>query len=160
MGFAGLIVAVNAVPAAATRGHDFVGTVLGRGTYVGHGSLPLKQGLDIVVTKNTVEVGGSSGWHSHPGGAIVVVQLGEITTYRSAGKGEGEAEDGDAARSHCIINKYTHGQAFIERPGEPLNAVNTGSIQTIIYATFPGVPKGVVGAQRTDEPNPGTCPGV
>jgi quercetin dioxygenase-like cupin family protein len=143
VGFAGVFVALNAVPGVATPPAGFVSEIQGRGTYTSHGSLPLGQGQDIVVAKNTVEVGGSSGWHSHPGGAIVVVQQGEITTYRSVG-------------SQCVITRYTQGQSFIERPGEPLDAVNTGSTQTIIYATFPGVPVG--GSARIDLPNPGTCP--
>ena len=158
MGFAGLIVAVNAIPAAATPvapAGSFRSEVLGRGTDMSHGSLPIKQGLQIVVSRNTVDAGGSSGWHSHPGGAIVVVQQGEITTYRSAGKGD-EEEGAHNGSSRCIITRYTQGQAFIERPGEPLDAVNTGSTQTIILATFPGVPVG--GSQRTDQPNPRTCP--
>ena len=95
------------------------------------------------MSKNVVEVGGYSGWHSHPGGAIVLVQQGEITTYRSVG-------------GHCDITTYTAGQSFIERPSDVLNAVNTGSIQTIIYATFPGVPAGAL--PRIDKPDPGTCP--
>lgn len=145
LGFAGLIVALNAVPASATPGSGFGSAVLGRGTDLSSGTLPITEGLDVVVTQNTVVPNGRSGWHSHPGGAIVVVQAGEITTYRSVG-------------NHCVITRYTAGQAFIERPGEPLNAVNTGTTTTLIFATFPGVPVGVAGAQRTDEPDPGTCP--
>ena len=143
LGFAAVFLTVNAVPGVATPPSAFVSQIVGRGTYVSHGSLPLGQGQDIVVAKNTVEPGGSSGWHSHPGGAIVVVQQGQITTYRSVGH-------------HCVITSYAQGQSFVERPGEPLIAVNTGSTQTIIYVTFPGVPVG--GSPRTDVPNPGTCP--
>jgi quercetin dioxygenase-like cupin family protein len=112
------------------------------------GSLAVEPGLEIVVTRNAVKPGGTSGWHSHPGGAIVVIQTGQVTTYRKAGE------------SGCAVNTYTAGQSFIEKPGEPLNAKNNGSTETIIYATFPGVPLGPEGTtlQRTDEPNPGTCP--
>jgi quercetin dioxygenase-like cupin family protein len=148
LGFAALIVAVNAVPGAATPANsDFQSVLKARGTYVSDGSLPLGQRLDIVVAMNTVFPGGSSGWHSHPGGAIVVVDSGEITTYRSVG-------------NHCVITTYTAHQAFIERPGEPLIAINNSSNTTIIYATFPGVPVGVAGGQRINLPDPGTCPGV
>ncbi|MDQ2943621.1 MAG: hypothetical protein M3R21_08140 [Candidatus Dormibacteraeota bacterium] len=55
-----------------------------------------------------------------------------------------------------MINHYIAHQAFIERPGEPLNAVNEGETDTIIYATFPGVP--LNGSPRTDEPKPSSCP--
>jgi len=136
LGFAGLIVALNAVPATATPGNQFVGTLLGRGTNQSTGTLPLKSGLDVVVTQN-VQPGGFSGWHSHPGGAIVTVAQGQITTYESVG-------------NHCDVTTYTAGQAFFERPGQPLNAVNRGSTVTIILATFPG-------AWRTDLPDPGVC---
>jgi len=145
--FAGLIVAVNAAPAAATPPNNFVGTVLGRGTLQSNGSVPINAGLDIVVAQNTVQPGGSSGWHSHPGGAIVVVAQGQITTYESVG-------------GHCVITTYTAGQAFTERADKALIAKNTGSTVTVVIATFPNVPVGVANAQRTDLPNPGTCPGV
>lgn len=152
LGFAGLIVAVNAVPGVATPPNsNFQSTVVARGTYMDHGSLPLGQGLDIVVAQIISHPGGSSGWHSHPGGAIGIVTCvgagcqSEITLYESVG-------------GHCVINRYTQGQSLIERPGDVVVAINTGSTDTIIYATFPGVPVG--GSPRIDRPNPGTCPGV
>jgi quercetin dioxygenase-like cupin family protein len=123
---------------------------------VGHGSLALKHGLDNVVTRTTVTPRGSSGWHSHPGGAIVIIQQGEMTIYSTFGKGtdeQGQGQSGEKGR--CVITRYTHGQSFIERVGEVVQAVNTGSTDTIIIATFPGVPVG--GSARIDKPNPGTC---
>jgi len=146
VGAAGLLVAVNAVPGSATPPSPppgFTSQKLAQGTDVSDGTLPIKQGLDIVVAKITVAPGGFSGWHSHPGGAIVVVQQGEVTLYTSVG-------------NHCDVATYTKGQAFVERPGELNNAVNRGSTDYIIFATFPGVPVG--GASRIDQPNPGTCP--
>lgn len=150
VGFAGLFAVVNAIPGAATPVSppgSFVGQRLAHG-HLSQGSLAVEPGLEIVVTRNAVKPGGTSGWHSHPGGAIVVIQTGQVTTYRKAGE------------SGCAVNTYTAGQSFIEKPGEPLNAKNNGSTETIIYATFPGVPLGPEGTtlQRTDEPNPGTCP--
>jgi quercetin dioxygenase-like cupin family protein len=118
--------------------------------------------MDIVVSKITVAPGGSSGWHSHPGGAIVVVQQGEITIYKSAGKGDDEGSQSQSDREggvrfpHCVITRYTQGQAFSEGPGDVVDAVNTGSTDFVLFVTFPGVPVG--GASRIDQPNPGTCP--
>ena len=160
VGLAGLLVTVNTVPGAATPPSHFGTEILSRGT-LSHGSLRVNPSLQIVIARVTVDAGGSSGWHSHPGGAIVTVQQGEITTYRSLGKGdEQEGSRSDEGVSvpfpQCVITRYTQGQSFIERPGEPLDAVNSGSTQTIVYATLPGVPVG--GSPRTDEPNPGTCP--
>lgn len=147
LGFAGLIVALNAAPAGATLPIDFKGQILGIGTLQSNGSLPINAGLDVVVAQNTVQPHGSSGWHMHPGGAIVVIAQGQITTYESVG-------------NHCVVTTYTAGQAFTERANKPLIAVNEGSTVTITVATFPNVPVGIAGAQRIDLPNPGTCPGV
>ena len=118
---------------------------LARGTNASDGTLPLQDGADVAMAQITVVPGGSSGWHSHPGGAIVVIREGALTVYRSVG-------------SQCQVSTYGAGQAFIERPGEVLDVVNTGTVPYVLYVTFPRVPQGV--SPRTDEPDPGTCPGV
>lgn len=162
VGLGGLLVAVNAVPVGATPPVGLTSQILGRGTNASHEALPLRQGLDIVALRNTLAPGGSSGWHSHPGGAIVIVQQGEITINASVGRGDDEQgqsqsnQEGNGRFPHCVITRYTQGQAFVERPGEVVDGVNTGSTDTIIVAMFPGVPVG--GASRIDQPNPGTCP--
>jgi hypothetical protein len=107
--------------------------------------------LDVVAVKVTLSHGGSSGWHTHPGGGITIVVKGEVTVYSSRGNGDGEEED-----ARCVITRYTQGQAFLELPGEVVDAVNTGLTDTILTVTFPGVPVG--GSSRIDRPNPGTCP--
>ena len=145
VGLAGLFVAVTAVPGAATPPIGLSSETLGRGTYMSQGSLPLTEGMDVVVSRITVIPGGSSGWHSHPGGAIAIVQQGELTLYEAVG-------------NHCDVTVYTAGQTFVERPNDVVNAVNTGSTNFIVVATFPGVPVG--GSSRIDRPNPGTCPGI
>jgi len=155
LGFAGLIISVNAIPGGATSAVGFAGNVVARGTDKSDGSLRLQEGLDIVVSMTPAHPGDKSGWHAHPGGAIVVlgcvpvplpaVCKSEITTYVPVGK-------------HCRVTTYHQGEAFIERAGQTLMAVNTGSTDTIIYATFPNVPVGVVGGQRIDRPQPKHCP--
>jgi hypothetical protein len=165
VGFTGLFLAVNAVPGSATPASlDFVSLRLGHGT-LSHGSLTVKPGLQVVVVKNTVQPGASSGWHSHPGGAIVVIQEGQITTYqvvRNDDEEEGNKEGSKASSSRCVATTYTAGHAFIESPGDPLDARNNGTSVTTVYATFPGVPVDAAGNtfQRTDrpQPNPDPCP--
>jgi hypothetical protein len=117
--------------------------------------------LDIVTSRITIAPGGSSGWHSHPGGAISIVQQGELTVYEPAGNGDDEQGQSQADQEggpRCVITRYTHGQAFIERVGEVVDAVNTGPTETILVVTFPGVPVG--GSSRIDQMDPGVCPGV
>jgi quercetin dioxygenase-like cupin family protein len=145
LGFAGLFVATNAIPGAATPPIGQTSTIVARGTDMSDGTLPIKQGSQIVVVSVNTVPGGSSGWHSHPGGGVVVLKQGEVTVYLSVG-------------SRCDATTYVAGQSFIERPGDVQDAVNTGSTAVIGYAIFPGVPVG--GSPRIDQPDPGTCPGI
>jgi quercetin dioxygenase-like cupin family protein len=137
--FGALFVAFNAVPGSATPPSGQTTTLLARGTYQDPGTIPIKQGMDIVVVKNEFAPGGSSGWHSHPGGAVVVVQAGSLTFHRAHG-------------GNCEVTVYSAGQSFIERPGEVVEGENLGSVNAIVFVTFPSVPAG--GATRTDEPAP------
>ena len=146
------IVAVTILPGGATSAVNSTSTPLARGTDQSNGTLALKRGTDVVVVMNTFAAAtattpaGSSGWHSHPGGAIVVVAQGEITIYRSVG-------------SVCDATTYTAGQSFVERPNDVQDGVNTGTVETIAYVTFPGVPAG--GSPRIDVPtDPGNCRGI
>jgi quercetin dioxygenase-like cupin family protein len=118
---------------------------LARGTNVSNGTIPLQVGTDVAMAQITVVPGGSSGWHSHPGGAIIVVKQGTLTVYRALG-------------SQCQTSTYSAGQAFIERPGEVDQVVNTGTIPYVLFVTFPRVPQG--DSARIDEPDPGTCAGL
>src|SRR5512146_88316 len=42
-----------------------------------------KDDSDIYVVRNSIAIGGQSGWHSHPGPSLITVTLGEITVYES-----------------------------------------------------------------------------
>src|SRR5437899_37269 len=91
--------------ARATPASGLVNLPLARGTNVSDGTIPLQFGTDVAMAQITVDPGGSSGWHSHPGGAIIVVKQGSLTVNRSVG-------------SQCQTTTYSAGQAFIARPGE------------------------------------------
>jgi quercetin dioxygenase-like cupin family protein len=102
-------------------------------------------GTDVVVAKNTSAPGGSSGWHSHPGGVVIVVQTGELTLYKeSVGGGS------------CQVHTYHAGDVFFERRTNMQNGVNTGTTTTVVTATFFNVPHG--GSARIDRADPGDCP--
>jgi quercetin dioxygenase-like cupin family protein len=131
--------------ALATPPSGLTNLPLARGTDVSHGTIPLQVGTDVTMAQITVVPGGSSGWHSHPGGAIIIVKQGELTVYRAIG-------------SRCEISTYSAGQAFVERPGEVDQVINTGTVPYVLYVTFPRVPEG--DSARIDEADPGTCPGL
>ena len=137
-----LFVIATEFKAHATAPSGLTNVLLARGTNLSHGTIPLNEGADVVMAQITVLPNGSSGWHSHPGGAIIIVKEGSLTVYSARG-------------SQCETATYGAGQAFIERPGEVDQVVNTGTVPYMLYVTFPRVPQGV--SSRTDEPNPGTC---
>jgi quercetin dioxygenase-like cupin family protein len=129
VGLAGVVTAVTIAPGGATPPSGLTNVPLARGTDVSHGTIALQVGTDVAMAQITVVPGGSSGWHSHPGGAIIIVKQGELTVYRAIG-------------SQCQTTTYTAGQAFLERPGEVDQVVNTGTIPYVLYVTFPRVPQG------------------
>ena len=143
LGLAGVALSSGAVSASPPS--DLTQVALARGTNVSHGTIPLKFGTDVAMAQITVQPGGSSGWHAHPGGAIIVVKEGALTVYRSIG-------------SQCQIETYSAGEAFVEMPGEVDQVVNNGTVPYVLFVTFPAVPQG--GSARTDVPDPGTCPGM
>ena len=99
----------------------------------------------------TIAPGGSTGWHSHPGPAVVIVKSGSLTLY-----------DGDDRR--CIGTAYTAnpatpavGKVFIdEGRGHVHIGRNEGSTNTELYVTYLDVPVGA--APRIDVPRPGQLP--
>jgi len=125
-----VLLVLSAAPGAATPSSGVTNMTLARGTDVSGGTIPLQEGTDIVVSQISIQPGGSSGWHMHPGGAIVVVKQGEVTVYKSQG-------------SQCEATTYTAGQAFIERPGQVHDAVNSGSAVYVAFASYPRVNPGV-----------------
>ena len=145
VGLAGVVMATTVAPSGATPPSGLTNVPLARGTNTSDGTIPLKAGSDVAVAQITVNPGGSSGWHSHPGGAIVVVKEGSLTVYTSLG-------------STCETTTYTAGQAFIERPDVVNQVINTGTIPYVLLVTFPRVPVGA--STRIDVPDPGTCPGL
>jgi quercetin dioxygenase-like cupin family protein len=142
---AGVVLAFSVAPGGATPPSGLTQVVLARGNDVSNGTIPLQFGTDIVMVQLTVDPRGSSGWHSHPGGAIIVVKQGSITVHKAVG-------------SQCQIETYSAGQTFLERPGEVDQVTNNGTIPYILLVTFPRVPEG--GSPRIDQPDPGTCPGL
>ncbi len=140
-----LALATYAGSVLATPPSGLTNVPLARGTNTSAGTIPLQIGTDVAMAQITVVPGGLSGWHSHPGGAIIVVKAGTLTVYGSIG-------------SQCQVASYSAGQAFIERPGEVDQVVNTGTVPYVLFVTFPRVPQG--DSARTDVADPGTCPGL
>lgn len=115
--------ALNATPAQATPASGFTavqqwkgdyGPILVKGERTGEWDVKIstKDESDVYVTRNSIAVGGHSGWHMHPGPSLITVTVGEITAYDSSdplctpivyGAGEGFIDSGDHA--HLLKNE-------------------------------------------------------
>jgi quercetin dioxygenase-like cupin family protein len=96
----------------------------GQGTDVIHVNDP----SDVVMVRITFQPGGSSGWHTHPGPAIISVAAGELTVV--------DGED-------CAVHHYPAGTAFVDPgQGHVHVPINTSTGETVVYATYLGVPAG------------------
>ncbi len=150
---AALTGALLATPASGTLSS----TILARAAFVDPVDLKLKvdeghqevihvpDTRDTLIQQVVLAPGGQSGWHSHPGPAVVLVKSGALTLY-------------DADSGSCVAHTYVAGQAFID-PGQghahlARNLSTTSN--TEMWFTYFDVPPGAT--QRIDMPNPGTCP--
>ena len=140
------LVTSAAAVASATPGSGETRVVIARGQSAHQFTIQQKKDNDVATNKNTFEPGGFSGWHSHPGTAVFVIQSGEITKY-SEPVGGGK----------CSVHTFTAGQVFIEQPKDEENIVNTGPVDAVLAVTFFNVPHGF--GTRLDKPAPDNCPG-
>jgi quercetin dioxygenase-like cupin family protein len=103
--------------------------------------------VDVVVQTIAVSPGGFSGWHTHPGFVLAVVESGSATLQVG-----------------CSITTYTAGQSFYETGTTPVMARNLTQQDYVLRVTYV-VPKGAAtrrdvlakdaprcdGAQETDQ---------
>ena len=119
----------------------------------GPGSKAGKQGQEVINVRDAQETviqqivigpGGQTGWHSHPGPAVVLIKAGELTLYSSE----------DPA---CAGRTYSAGQAFVDSgQGHVHIARNLSQSQNVeLWVTYFDVPPGQ--PFRIDAPDPGNC---
>jgi quercetin dioxygenase-like cupin family protein len=144
-GIVALSVALFGGSAGATPGTNETLELLARGT-IANGfkinvdgiKLETKGPVDVATAHLTIQPGGSTGWHSHPGATLIVVMSGTVTEVKADG---------------CTVQTLSAGQAFFERGGVHLVRNDTAApAETMI--TFI-VPSGA--ALRIDQPAPAGC---
>ena len=109
------------------------------------GSMPTGMGLAVHPGTNTI-VGqytfgphSSTGWHSHPGKTLVVVQSGTFTVYHD----------------NCHAMTYGPGQSFVELPSSVHVGRNETDSSVQLGVVYFDVPIG--GSPRIDQPQPDGC---
>ena len=96
---------------------------------------------DLYVINNTWAVGGTTGWHSHPGHSLIIVTAGSITDYESSdptctGKvytaGMSFVDEGGSGHAHVIRNEGT-----VAAQNIVVQLVPTGASRRINVPTVP-----------------------
>ena len=132
----GAVVAVAAGAALATPGVGFKErTVVARGTLEGHFKIKLQDSSrpgDVVVQKFVLAPGGQSGWHLHPGPAVVTVMSGELTLDQA----------------DCSSATYSAGKVAVEPTGDVHRVRNVGTTDLEFWVTFLDIP--VASPQRLE----------
>jgi quercetin dioxygenase-like cupin family protein len=101
---------------------------------------------DTAYQQLTIQPGGHTGWHTHPGPTFVAITSGEGTLYHEA--------------TGCPSFKYGAGAGFMQPPTEVHNMRNEGSTPLVIWA-FYALPPGTSNAAiRVDQPQPAACPNI
>lgn len=142
------VAAIVVAAALATPGSGVLGApILARGTLDGHFKLKLRDSSstgDVVVQQVILTAGGYTGWHSHPGPAIVIVKSGSFTLY-------------DADDRSCTGKTYQAGAVFVDAGyGNAHFGRNEGTGNTELWVTYLDVPVGA--SPRLDvSPSPGNC---
>ena len=102
---------------------------------------------DSAVQQVTINPGGTTGWHTHPGVTFVAVAQGEGTLYH-------------AGASSCPSEKAPAGTGFYQTEADVHTFRNEGSTVLVLYAFYllpPGTPNTAI---RTDQPQPAGCPTI
>ena len=126
----GVVAAVPVGAALATQGSGFLDrTVVARGTLADQFKIKLQDSSspgDVVVQHFILAPGGQSGWHMHPGPAVVTVKSGELTL---------DQED-------CSNATYSAGQVAVEPTGQVHRVRNVGTANLDFWVTFLDIPVG------------------
>ena len=121
-------------------------TDVGRGNHSEAGAITFGAGTDTVVYTFTLAPGATSGWHRHPGGVVVVVKSGVLTTY-------------GLSHPPCVGQDVGPGRTHFEKDAStarwPHFVRNLGSEPVEAAVVAFNVPVG--GSARTESDPPGEC---
>jgi quercetin dioxygenase-like cupin family protein len=129
--------------AGATPSSGVALTVLAKAENIEPFAIEAKDGTDVVILTATIEPGGTTGWHSHPGPEIAVVKSGTLTVY-------------DGHDPNCPSRTLNAGQGRVQHAKTVHLGKSNGSVPVELYATFV-IPHG--SPVRVDEPEPRQCTG-
>jgi quercetin dioxygenase-like cupin family protein len=103
-----------------------------------------KGASDLYVLQNTIQPGGTFGWHSHPGPSLVIVKSGTATFYMKD----------DPTCSPQVVQA---GSGFVDNGHDTHVVRNEGNVD-LVTVVVSLVPAGF--QRRIDEPAPANCPAL
>jgi hypothetical protein len=133
--------------ALANPGHgDLQRSDVGRGTHPEGGTVTFGAGTDTVTFTFMLAPGATSGWHRHPGGVIVLVKSGVLTTY-------------GLSHPPCVGSDIAPGDAYFEKDAStarwPHFVRNRGNVPVEAVLVAVNVPRG--GSARVEADPPAEC---
>lgn len=112
--------------ASATPGGGVTASLLAKGAVAERVHVKSAGGeqTDVLVQELSIAPGGTTGWHTHPGSAIVVIESGTFTVRSQQG-------------ADCVSEVYGPGQAFVD-PGRGHRHVGTndGTQPVVVTVTY------------------------
>jgi quercetin dioxygenase-like cupin family protein len=100
-----------------------------------------RHSADIAIAKVVLKPGGSTGWHHHPGVALVSVASGTVTEYDKK----------------CEKSVHKAGEGFVESNDAVHVVRNKGNVKAVLYATLLVPTNTTDEGLRMDEPKPSNC---
>ncbi|MFB9365484.1 cupin domain-containing protein [Kitasatospora sp. NPDC001664] len=106
--------------ASASPGHLITAKTTAEGKFVKPQNVKVKNVSRVIEQTLTIQPGGDTGWHVHPGIVFLTVVKGTITR-RSA---------------DCKVETFPAGSSFIKQGDVPLNGVNLGTEPIELHLTY------------------------
>ncbi len=145
--------ALTAAPANSTPASGFSAAQQWKGVYptldikgekTGQWDVKLttKDSSDLYVVRNSIAIGGQSGWHRHPGPSLITVTVGEIVAY-------------DSDDPLCSPKRYATGEGFVDS-GDHAHLLRneSGAVAETVAVQF--LPAGAT-QRRIDADAPNNC---
>lgn len=99
---------------------------------------------DLYVQSNVWQVGGTTGWHTHPGHSLVTVTAGAVTNY-------------DVEDPTCTGKVYTAGMTFVDHGGDHAHLVRNEGFVVATTTAVQLIPADAIRRVDVPEGNP-ACP--
>ena len=132
-------IALATPPSGITPEQHVAGAKLAKGAKVNTDGIKFqtKRPADVSVLTLTLDPGGTTGWHSHPGFAVIAVTKGTGTLYFA----------------DCSSKRYKAGRAFVEDGNDPPTMFRNETSEPVVLTVSFIAPRGAEIIH--DEPDPG-----